>query len=199
MLTIVINVFYILLERARLALLFLKLTRHSLTMMISISICAVFWILLTDGAPSSWLLGVPAISLTVWIVHRFPLSKAPLTIHSGALLKFIPWFIQKSIRGGLDVCRVALSRPLSLHPAFFTYECSFVDTRARALFAICLNVLPGTTTVRMDAGTVYIHCLTSVDEARLEIAELEEKISRILTPMKDRYGTDSDSCERTAK
>lgn len=45
---------------------------------------------------------------------------------------------------------------------------------------MCLNVLPRTTTVRMNAQTVHIHSLTSVDAARLEVAELEEKISRML-------------------
>lgn len=164
-------------------------------MLIAIGLSSVFWVLLTDGEPSSWLLGLPAIALTVWIIHRFPLSSEPLKIHLGPCLKFIPWFLLKSIRGGLEVSRLALSRSLSLQPALFEHECALVDPRSRAIFAMCLNVLPGTTTVRMDAGTIQIHSLTSVDAARLEVAELEGKISRMLVTasMDDTLGTHSDA------
>ncbi|MFT4613768.1 MAG: multicomponent Na+:H+ antiporter subunit E [Bacteroidia bacterium] len=162
---------------------------------------AVFWVILTDGEPSSWLLGIPAIVLTVWMMHRFPLFKAPLKIHLGPLLKFIPWFLLKSIRGGLEVSRPALSRSLSLNPALFEHECALVDPRSMAIFAMCLNVLPGTTTVRMDAGTILIHSLTSVAAARLEVAELEQKITTMLvaTSMEYTLSTHADARGSTAK
>lgn len=164
-------------------------------MLISIGISTVFWVLLTDAAPSSWIIGLPAIAMAVWIIHRFPLSRDPLRVHLGPLLKFVPWFLLKSIRGGVEVSRLALSRSLTLHPALFEHECTLTDTRSRAIFAMCLNVLPGTTTVRIDAETIHIHSLTSVAAARLEVAELEEKIAGMLaaTSLKNAHSTKSDS------
>ncbi|MFT4823135.1 MAG: multicomponent Na+:H+ antiporter subunit E [Halioglobus sp.] len=164
-------------------------------MLIAIGISTIFWILLTDAAPSSWIIGLPAVTLTVWIIHRFPLSEEPLKVHIGPLLTFVPWFLLKSIRGGLEVSRLALSRPLALHPALFQHECTLANTRSRAVFAMCLNVLPGTTTVRINAQTIHIHSLTTVDTARLEVVELEEKISRMLvrTSLEDTRSLNSDS------
>jgi multicomponent Na+:H+ antiporter subunit E len=170
-------------------------------MLITIGISCVFWLLLTDGEPSSWILGLPAVALTVWGVHQFPLSKESLKINLGPLLKFIPWYLVKSIRGGFEVSRLALSRSLSLTPARFVYECALVDPRSRAIFAMCLNLLPGTTTVKMDAGTIHIHSLTRVGEARLEVAELEEKMGHMLatTSIDNTLSTQSDAHRGSVK
>lgn len=149
-------------------------------MLVAIAASAAFWVVLTDGATSSWVLGVPAISFIAWMIYTYPVSRDTLGIRYGALLSFLPWFVLKSVRGGVEISRLALSKPLSLAPKLFEYHCSLANPRTRALFAMCLNVMLGTTTVRIDDHCIVIHTITDAAETRADITELEKRISDML-------------------
>ncbi len=82
--------------------------------------CLLLWWVLTGGRASSWIIGVPTIALALWVMSRLP--QTPLRpISFAGLLRFIPYFLLQSIRGGIDVARRTYSPTLPLDPQIIEF------------------------------------------------------------------------------
>jgi len=73
-------------------------TRTALTLG---SLAGVWW-LLSGGEPASWMIGLPTVIATGWAVRRLGPAQAGALWVRG-LLRFIPFFLWESLRGGVDV------------------------------------------------------------------------------------------------
>lgn len=141
-------------------------------------ISSLFWVLLSDGKPESWILGVPAVFFSTWFfVQRA--SANPIKLQWLALVRFVPWFLWESIKGGLDVAKLALSRKGVQFTDRFVFRCRLPDPRAEVFFASCVNLVPGTATIGLVDDEIEIHTLSPVEQSYQELQTLQRRVAEL--------------------
>lgn len=132
---------------------------------------AVWWIL-ADGAMGSWIVGLPvAVLAAAWSVrHRYGTQARPRPLR---FVSFVPYFLLASVRGGLDVARLALGPQRRVQPKFVRLRMALPPGPARRTFINTLSLLPGTLSVRIDGDELLVHELLARGalEADLQVAE----------------------------
>lgn len=136
----------------------------------------VWWVLAEGSRRAPLLAGAVILAALATSFALVPAVAWRLPIR--ALVRFVPYFLTQSLRGGFDVARRALHPRLLIEPAFVDYELFLAPGPARAAFIGIVSLLPGTVSVQMTADrTVRIHVLdaTGFDAARL--GELERRVA----------------------
>ncbi|WP_417581996.1 Na+/H+ antiporter subunit E [Nitrincola sp.] len=141
-------------------------------------LAAGFWWALTSGDSGSWIIGLPAILLGVYVsfflstpgTHRFWLPALP---------GFLLYFLTTSLIAGLDIARRTLSPRLPLMSIMVPFETS-LQGLPRWLLMSSLSLMPGTLSVRSGAEGLLIHSLDSADITRKSLRQLESHIARLL-------------------
>lgn len=139
---------------------------------------AAVWALFNWGDPMSWIVGVLfiglGISAALWLPpgDNRPPRLAPI-------VRFAGFFLVESVRGGLQVARLALSPRFTARPGFYRHTQNLPCQAARTLFKDALTLTPGTIFVDEKGGTLIIHCLDLPQENADEIADLERRVGRI--------------------
>lgn len=136
------------------------------------------WWLLADGAPGSWVIGAPAVGLAVIAWHALG-TRERSNLSLTALLRFAPYFLWQSLRGGASVARRTLAPRLQARPGLTEYRTCLPPGPARRFFASCVSVLPGTLVVDTRADRVVVHLLDIRDDASGELADLERRVGRL--------------------
>ncbi len=154
----------------------LNVNRHSL---LRIFIFSAVWLTLTGSDTSSWIIGVPA----VLFASKLSLMLAPpsqcLVSVSGAL-RFIPFFLYQSFRGGLDVMRRALSSQQLLDPGLVSYVTLLPEGSARIFFVNTISLLPGTLSAELHENTITIHTLDRGMSIWANIQTLEYHVAALM-------------------
>jgi multicomponent Na+:H+ antiporter subunit E len=84
------------------------------------------------------------------------------------------------VRGGLDVSRRILARPLAISPGFLTYRTALRDQGARVFFLDLISLLPGTLSADLEAPErLVIHVLDIGADNYRELAQLELRVARL--------------------
>jgi multicomponent Na+:H+ antiporter subunit E len=137
---------------------------------------AIWWIV-SNGAASSWVVGVPAVVLAVAATLR--LTPPPrVAVSPRALAAFLPYFLWRSLAGGIDVAVRALRPSLPVAPTLRDYALRLPEHGpARVFFVNVLSLLPGTLAAELMAGVVRVHWLSEPDPASLE--QLERHAARL--------------------
>lgn len=139
---------------------------------------AMLWWLLTNGNPTSWLIGVPVVLAASWsLQHLRATSRRSFSING--LIRFIPFFIWESLRGGIDVARRTLAPRLQIRPGFVTYPTLLQGNSARVFFINSVSLLPGTLAADFNADQLTIHVLDNSIDPEEELRRLEHAVSRI--------------------
>ena len=143
-----------------------------------VGLLACLWWIISGGASGSWLIGLP---LVVIAGHLSMVLKAqsPQRVHLTALIKFIPFFLYESVRGGIDVAwRVVASQP-RLNPAFLVYPLRIPDGPARTFFSYSVSLLPGTLGGGIKDHALQLHVLDKAALTVKELQTLEHKVAAI--------------------
>lgn len=141
--------------------------------------CAVLWWVLSAGEPASWLLGAPVVVLSA-LAAAVLAPPARVRISLSGIAAFLPFFVWRSLAGGLDVARRALGWRLDIDPVLVTYRlrCLPDSGPARVVFLNILSLLPGTLAADIAGDAVHLHVLTA--PARIDDLErLETHVARI--------------------
>lgn len=137
---------------------------------------AAIWWILTGGVSSSWMIGIPAIALTI-LVSRAWQAPTLNQFRPLALGYFVPYFLLHSFRGGVDVAWRACLPHLPISPAMIDYPLRLpTHDSSRTFFVNTLNLLPGTITVEILDDHLRIHLLTESDEVVARLSQLEERV-----------------------
>ena len=137
---------------------------------------ALVWWVLTDGDLTSWPVGVPVVLLsTVVSVILMP----PLAWSLRGIVRFIPFFLWYSIRGGIDVARRALHPQLPISPGLIDYRFRLSPGLPRVFMANIVSLLPGTLSVELYEESLRVHVLDKSGTCAEELKMLENRLASI--------------------
>jgi multicomponent Na+:H+ antiporter subunit E len=136
------------------------------------------WLLLTDGDLASWLIGAPVVVAAAWSVASPPVAQGGAFSLSAAL-RFLPFFLWESLRGGVDVAARVLTRQPRVSPGFDTYRIRLKQGASRLLFANIVSLLPGTLAADLSGDSLRVHALDTGSNFLGELERLERLVGRI--------------------
>ncbi len=119
---------------------------------------SLLWYILTGSDKASWIIGVPAVlfasALSLMLAPSYQYRISPIGVFC-----FIPFFLQQSFHGGIDVMRRALSSRQLLDPGLVSYTTLLPEGPARIFFVNTISLLPGTLSADLHGSQVTIHTL----------------------------------------
>ncbi|GMV44918.1 MAG: hypothetical protein AMXMBFR66_03160 [Pseudomonadota bacterium] len=140
----------------------------------------LLWWAVTGGTVSSWIVGVPAIVAAALLAPRA--MDGPWRLSLPGALRFAAFFLRESLRGGVDVAqRVSTPRP-RVAPGLVLYRWRLPEgSPARALFALCASLLPGTLVANLGGQALLIHALDTGAPVAAELAALEDAVAAMFS------------------
>ncbi len=139
------------------------------TLAVATAICTAIWYGLTEGEPTSWLVGVPAVAAAVltlaWLDVRLPQA-----FQIRAWANFAWFFLSQSVVSGFDVAWRVVQPRLKIDPALMSYRSRLREPASRAWFMTLITMLPGTLSVAVENDRIEVHLL---HRASFDIADLE--------------------------
>jgi multicomponent Na+:H+ antiporter subunit E len=137
---------------------------------------AGLWWALNPGDPASWIVGGPVVVLAAW-AGAWLAARAQWSVRPLGLLRFIPFFLLASFRGGANVAWRALHPRLPIEPELMRYALRLPEGSARVFFIDVASLLPGTLSADLEGSTLLVHVLSSPHRARRSVAALEEHVA----------------------
>ena len=153
--------------------------RHWRALLLSL-LLAGLWLTLSGGAPASWVIGLPALALAGWAARRLG-ERRPNRLSIMGLVRFLPFFLWESLRGGIDVALRTLQPSMPIQPDFIPYRTDLRTSSARTFLAYCVSLLPGTLAADLQGEWLEIHVLSSNTDQKEDLARLERAIGAIFT------------------
>lgn len=134
------------------------------------------WWALTDGSTSSWQIGVPAVLLaTVTSIALIP----PSSLVWLELLRFVPFFLFRSLLGGMDVAWRAFHPRMPIAPDLVEYQLRLPPGLARVFMANTVTLLPGTLSASIDDDVLRVHVLNQHLGLLDELEAAERRVARV--------------------
>ncbi len=95
------------------------------------------------------------------------------------LIRFVPYFLWESLRGGTDVALRTLAPRVRVRPGFCRYRTGLHASSARTFFAYCVSLLPGTLAADLRDEWLEIHVLDTESNFLSELARLERVVAGV--------------------
>jgi multicomponent Na+:H+ antiporter subunit E len=144
-----------------------------------IVVLGIIWWSLASGLPRAFPVGVAAVALALWARRAIRPAGPRYRLHLSGALRFLPFFLWQSVRGGVDTALRALRPSLPLHPELFAYRSRLPEGAPLTLFARSMSLLPGTLAARIGGTEVTVHLLDPGSGGRTTLPLLEEHIARL--------------------
>jgi multicomponent Na+:H+ antiporter subunit E len=137
------------------------------------AIYVILWWILTDGNPTSWLMGGLSVGFAVF-VGTLLFDQTAWSWSFKGLIRFVPFFLVGSVRAGMDVMRRAIHPKLPINPALIHYRLRLPVKPARIFMACTLTLMPGTLSAGLSETHVTVHLLDAnlFSQGQLEKVEL---------------------------
>lgn len=137
---------------------------------------SLIWWVLTDGAVSSWWIGVPAVLLAV-ATSAALLPPMPFVWYE--FLRFVPFFLMRSLLGGADVAWRAFHPGLPIAPDLIEYPLRLPPGLPRVFMANTVSLLPGTLSAALDRSVLKVHVLDNRSSFMAELEAVEQRVARM--------------------
>ncbi len=144
-----------------------------------LALFAALWLVLTGAAVDGLAFGLPAAVAATWLSLRL-LPPGARTVSVTALLRLVPGFLDRSVRGGVDVAWRALHPRLPIRPAWLVHRTTLPEGGARVALGSVVSLLPGTLVAGSYGDRLYVHCLDAGPAVAREVAAEERRIARTL-------------------
>lgn len=136
----------------------------------------VLWWALTEGRPDSWSIGIPAVLLAATSsIALLPASRVAWL----ELLRFVPFFLLRSVLGGIDVARRTLRPKMRIAPALIDYPLRLPPGLPQVVMLNTVTLLPGTLSVDLQEGLARFHVLDESMNYVTEIEAVERHVARL--------------------
>ena len=140
---------------------------------------ALLWWALTDGRADSW--GVGAVSILAAVILSLRLlPPVPTYVSRIGLLRFVIFFVDQSLRGGIQVAWFALRPRLALRPGIHEILLRMPEGMGRVLLTNTLSLLPGTLSVGLEGNRLCLHVLDEQAQAEAEVRRAEIRVAHML-------------------
>lgn len=147
--------------------------------LLRLAIFSLLWFALVGSDKASWIIGAPAVVFSTALSLMLAPSP-PLHIRIAGIIHFIPFFLQQSLHGGIDVMRRALSFRQLLDPGMISYTTLLPEGSARIFFVNTISLLPGTLSAELLGNQITIHTLDQGRPVWANIQRLEYHVAELL-------------------
>jgi multicomponent Na+:H+ antiporter subunit E len=137
---------------------------------------ALVWWMLVEGDVASWWIGMPAVLLAATASIAFV---SPTTLVWFELFRFVPYFLVRSVLGGVDVAWRALHPGMPIDPHMIDYPIKLPPGLPLVFMANTVSLLPGTLSVELHSSFLNVHVLSSRKDILLELETLEEIVAAL--------------------
>ena len=137
---------------------------------------SIIWWILADGVVSSWWIGAPAVLFAV-VASIALLPRTCLVWYE--FLRFVPWFLKRSLLGGADVAWRAFHPSMPIFPSLIEYPLQLPPGLPRVIMANTVSLLPGTLSAELDHGVLQVHVLDSRRDIMTELESVEQCVARL--------------------
>lgn len=134
----------------------------------------VLWLLLTGG--EAWLSGA-VVALAGTVLGASMGQQGPRRLRPWATLRFLLFFLHRSLAGGADVAWRALHPRMPLKPGWLDYTLRLQHPGAQALFIGAVSLTPGTLGADITGDRVRIHSI--LDDVEPDLRRLESLIAAV--------------------
>lgn len=94
-------------------------------------------------------------------------------------VRFVPFFLWHSLRGGVDVAGRALRWQPSIRPGLTEYRLRLSPEPARVFMMNAVSLLPGTLSARLQGACLVVHVLNEAAPHANGLRALEKRVGRI--------------------
>lgn len=137
---------------------------------------SIMWWVLTDGAAESWWIGVPAVVCAVIVsVALVP----PVGLVWREVMVFVPFFLWHSLKGGVDVARLAFHPRMPIAPELIEYPLRLSPGLSQVALINITSLLPGTLSVEIEGQVLKVHVLDSRGDFLTGLTALEQRVGRL--------------------
>ncbi len=134
------------------------------------------WWSLSGGVATSWWVGAPAIVLALAVsVVLLP----PQRLVWGALFRFIPFFLWRSLLGGVDVAWRAFHPQRPIAPVLLSYRLRLPAGLSQVMMINCVTLLPGTLSAAVEGNILQVHLLSGRENCLVELRQLEVRVAHL--------------------
>jgi len=134
------------------------------------------WWMLTAGSVNSWLVGAPVVILATLISM---VLVPPFSCSVLGSVRFVPFFICHSLRGGVDVAWRAFHPQMPIAPDLVDFPLHLPPGMSRVFMVNTISLLPGTLSVELGANSLKIHVLDTRKNVLSELKTLEQIIAKM--------------------
>jgi multicomponent Na+:H+ antiporter subunit E len=139
---------------------------------------AALWWLLTGGAAYGWAVAAVSVGAAAGVsLALMPPGGRRWSVRG--LGTFVPYFLQQSLLGGVDVARRALAPTLRLSPGFVEYPLRLPPGPARSFLLCAINLLPGTLSFQVRGDVACVHVLDRTAPVDARLRTLERKVAAL--------------------
>jgi multicomponent Na+:H+ antiporter subunit E len=150
------------------------------------------WWVLTEDYPGSWGFGLPVAVLAALTSFAFRRPEGWGFSIIG-VVRFLPFFLSQSLRGGIDVAGRAFHPRLPLTPGFLDLSVRLPPGPARVFLADTLSLLPGTCSVDLDQrGHLRIHALDTASFKEADLRQVEARVAALFGVVCQKSGEGGD-------
>lgn len=137
---------------------------------------ALVWWILVGGEVTSWWIGVPAVLLAA---TASVVLVSPTNLVWFELVRFVPYFLSRSLLGGVDVAWRALHPGMPIDPHLIEYPIQLSPRLPLVFLANIVSLLPGTLSVELHSNLLKVHVLSSGKDVLSELETLEELVAAL--------------------
>lgn len=137
---------------------------------------ALLWWILTEGDLNSWLVGAPVVVMAALASAAL---LPPVSWSLSGIVLFIPFFLLRSLYGGVDVAMRALHPQVPISPGVFEHRWRLPPGLPRVFMADTVSLLPGTLSTGLDDEHLRVHVLDQSGDYISELSVVEEKVARL--------------------
>lgn len=135
----------------------------------------VWWVLTTGNTPSLKV-GIPA-ALTAGLISVLLLPTIRFSLW--AWIRFLPFFLLHSVRGGIDIAMRVFRPSLPISPGVLEYPTQLDEGLPRMTMISVITLLPGTLSVDLEHNVLKIHVLNTQSDVMSELRSIERHIAKI--------------------
>lgn len=146
--------------------------------LIRATLFSLVWLVLVGPDLASWIIGAPFVVAASLASIRLsdPAQGKPSAL---GLIRYVPYFLWESLRGGGDVAvRVMLPR-VRVRPGTHDYPMRLRDPSARVVFIDSISLVPGTLSADLRRDVVTVHALDIESDLDTSLQDLESRVARV--------------------